>query len=374
MIAAWIFAGFWNLISLPTAFVGVRPMLRDQSPAVFIILIFPIVGLGLLVWAVRATLRYRRYGVSRLELATVPAPIGRSLRGTVHASGRLDPREGLRVSLTCVRRVTTGAGRSRSTSERVLWQEERHVPGRQTRTAEGMVTAVPIDFALPADGEPTDGSNPRDQVIWRLALSAEVPGVDYHSTFEVPVFRTAESAAAATADEPPVEAVPLAPYERPAASPIRVTRNQRGTEIEFPAGRNPGASAGLTAFLLIWLGATWATWHFGAPALFQLIFGAVGLLILWATLASWLGVSRVTADRGSVSVARGLLVPMREQRLDAAEIAEVTTKIGMQAGTTPYYDLTVVRNDGRRIPLGRSIRDKREADWLAATVREALRG
>ena len=44
-------------------------------------LLFPLVGIGLLVWAIRATLRYRRYGISLLELTTLPAPVGHALEG-----------------------------------------------------------------------------------------------------------------------------------------------------------------------------------------------------------------------------------------------------------------------------------------------------
>ena len=55
------------------------------------------------------------------------------------------------------------------------------------------------------------------------------------------------------------------------------------------------------------------------------------------------------------------------------QIADVTTKIGMQAGNTLYYDLMLVRQDGKRVPTGGGLRDKREAEWLAATMREALR-
>lgn len=350
MIAAWSFAGFWNLISLPTAFVGVRQALREESYGVLLVLIFPAVGIGLLVWAIRATIRFRRFGVSRLDLATVPAPVGRALRGTV---------------------VTTGAGKNRSTSERVLWQEEQRAPGRQTRSAEGMVTSIPVAFDLPADLEPCDSTNPRNQVVWRVSVSAEVPGVDYASTFEVPVFRTAESEAPPS--EPAAAPAGLEPFVQPATSRVRVIRNRRGTEIVFPAGRNPGVSAGLTVFLAIWLAAVWATVRFEAPLLLQLIFGAFGLLILWGTVASWLGVSRVTVGDGAVTVASGLLASMREHRFRAEDVAEVTTKIGMQAGSSPYYDLVLVRKDGKQVPAGRGLRDKREAEWLAATVRDALR-
>jgi hypothetical protein len=373
MVTAWLLAGFWNLISLPSAFFAVSQAFRDRSYGLLGVLIFPAVGLGLLAWAIHATLRFRRFGVSRLELSTIPVPISRSLRGTVVSTGALDARERLRVTLTCVRRVTTGSGKSRSTSERVLWQEEQHVEGRQTRSAEGMVTSIPVEFRVPSDAEPSDASNPRDQVVWRLAVTAEVPGVDYASTFEVPVFRTAES-------EEPTPATPMSPpappepYVQPASSRVQVTRNRRGTEIVFPAARNPSAAAGLTGFLALWLGAVWATVHFDAPLVFQLLFGVFGLFLLWATIALWLGVTRVTVGDGEVVVSSGLLAPFRERRLSAADVAEVVAKIGMQAGNRPYYDLVLVRKDGKQIPAGRGIRDKREAEWLAGTVREALRG
>jgi hypothetical protein len=56
-----------------------------------------------------------------------------------------------------------------------------------------------------------------------------------------------------------------------------------------------------------------------------------------------------------------------------SEIGEVVTRIGMQAGGTPYYDLVLVTRERRRVAAGRSIRDKREAEWLADTLRDALK-
>jgi hypothetical protein len=371
MSMAWIFAGFWNLISLPAAFFAVRQALRDQEYGVLFVLLFPAVGLGLLAWAIRSTIRFRRFGVSRFEPAALPFPIGRSLRGTVVATGALDLREEFLVTLTCLRRVTTGSGKNRSTSERVLWQEERRASARQTRGAEGTITSIPVAFDLPADGVPSDESNPRNRVIWRLAVSAEVPGVDYDSAFEVPVYRTAESETLRES-APSTDPVAVEPFVLPQTSRVQVTRNRRGTEILFPAGRNPGASAGLTAFLALWLGIVWALVHFDAPVVFQLIFGAVGLLLTWATVSLWLGVSRVTVSDGTVVVASGLLAPLRERRIPAADISEIKAGIGMQAGNTPYYDLVLVRKDGKRISVGRGVRDKREAEWLAQTVRVAL--
>ncbi|MEP6688058.1 MAG: hypothetical protein ABJC36_06890, partial [Gemmatimonadales bacterium] len=183
---AWALAILWNLISIPSAVLAVRAALHEGNRAALIALLFPIVGAGLLVWALRATLRRRRYGTSVLELGTLPAAVGHVLEGTVRTPAGLRPADGFRVVLSCIRRVTSGSGRNRSTSESILWQEERRTP------VSGL--GVPIAFALPPDAVPSDPGRGGDRTLWRLELSAEVPGVNYVSRFEVPVFRTAASA------------------------------------------------------------------------------------------------------------------------------------------------------------------------------------
>jgi hypothetical protein len=88
---------------------------------------------------------------------------------------------------------------------------------------------------------------------------------------------------------------------------------------------------------------------------------------------AWLKVTRVTVGDGRVTVASGVLGPNRERSLGAAEVAEVTTKIGAQAGGTAYYDVVLVTTAGKRVAAGGGIRAKREAEWLAATITSALR-
>jgi hypothetical protein len=178
---AWGFVALWNLVSLPAAYFGVRAALEEGNRAGLVALVFPVAGLALLVWAARISARVQRFGVSRLELETRPAAIGRSLSGTVLAPLPLTPANGFRVVLSCIRRVTTGSGDDRSTSERVLWQEEQQVPGRPSRTAQGTTTTVPVRFPIPPDALPCDDRNSRDTVLWRLEVSADVPGVDYAS-------------------------------------------------------------------------------------------------------------------------------------------------------------------------------------------------
>jgi hypothetical protein len=112
--------------------------------------------------------------------------------------------------------------------------------------------------------------------------------------------------------------------------------------------------------------------YFRAPVLFPIITGVLGVLILMGALDLWLEVSRVTADRGTLTWATGYLSPGGERTLQGSEIADVNASIGMQAGTTVYYDVAVVLKNGKKIKVGRSVRSKREAEWLAAKIRKAL--
>jgi hypothetical protein len=128
----------------------------------------------------------------------------------------------------------------------------------------------------------------------------------------------------------------------------------------------------LTLFSLLWGASIALMLYLKAPLLFPIVFGLFGLLLLIGMLQLWFEVSRVVAERGSVSVASGYLYPGREQTIASGEIAEITTRIGMQAGSRPYYDLMILSKRGKRIIAGRSIRNKREAEWLAVTLQQAL--
>ena len=371
LLGAWIMAALWNLVSLPSAFFAVRAAVYEGKTAAYVALLFPLVGVWLLARALQITLRYRKYGVSRFELSTIPGVIGHHLDGRVRATLDLQPAEGFRVALTCLRRITTRSGKSSSTSETILWQDERRVRGEQSRDYTGMGMNIPVSFALPPDAVASDASNPNNRVLWRLEISAGLPGVDYDSTFEVPVFRTAASEQPASAEERAGSEASLAAYHQPANSRIAVTARGGRTEILFPAARNLGAAAGLTVFTLIWWGTVGVQLYLHAPIIFPIVTAVFGLLLLFGAFELWLKVSKVTVGAGTVTVASGYLYPGRQRSLAAGEIAGVTADIGMQQGTTPYYNVVIRRKDGKKLTAGNSVRDKREAEWLAATIRNA---
>jgi hypothetical protein len=336
MWGSWAFAVLWNLVSIPAGYAGVRAALYEGNKVGMIALLFPLAGTGLLVWAIRTTIRFKNYGTSRFELSTRPGVIGHTISGSVRVPTLLEPTGGFYTTLTCVRRVTS-RGKDSSTTESILWQEERYIRGEPSRDASGMATRIPIAFRLPADAQPCDSSNPNDRVLWRLKVAASVPGVDYASVFEVPVFRTAASDRPLSDEEERQTHDQLIPsdYRQPAGSRIAVTTNLRGVDIYFPAARNLGAATGGTIFTALWMAIVWFLIHVKAPLLFPIVFGLFGLLLIYGTLQLWFGVSRVTVNASTVAVASGYISPGGEQAFMAGEISDISTTIGMQAGSTP---------------------------------------
>ena len=55
MWAAWGFALFWNAISGITPFIAYREIVENDNYLALVALVFPLVGIGLLVWAIRRT-------------------------------------------------------------------------------------------------------------------------------------------------------------------------------------------------------------------------------------------------------------------------------------------------------------------------------
>jgi hypothetical protein len=128
----------------------------------------------------------------------------------------------------------------------------------------------------------------------------------------------------------------------------------------------------MTVFMVIWWAALGLQLYLRAPIVFPIVTGVFGILIAVFALDLWLKVSRVIVDSGTLTVATGYLEPGRERKLTAAEVADVVAAIGMQAGKTVYYDVVIRRKDGKKTTAGHSVRDKREAEWLAAKIKEAL--
>jgi len=370
MVFTWAFALLWNLISIPLLIFLPEEIFTKGNTAALFGLLFPVVGAGLLVWAVRSTLKWFRFGSSVFKMSAIPGVIGGTLEGSIELSVPCHPTAGFRLTLTSVRRTTSGSGESRSTSETILWQDDRMVAALAPQ-APGIPTTIPVYFTIPFDCPPTDSADVSNSVVWRLDVNAEVPGVDFDAQFEVPVYRTARSSHDVTAVLPPDARAALS--TTPPEAVVVLPAASGGTEFYFPPARNAGVAATLTGFWLLWTGVVVVLLLADAPWIFPIVFGLIDLLLLVGVAQQWTGTSRIIIDAGDVTVRTAIAGIGRIRSLPCRNVTVVKPRISMQSGNTPYYSLIITTNAGREIPAGGSLRSKREAEWLAGEVLRLIR-
>lgn len=189
LVSIWVFAVLWCGASFPTAFLASKQADGNTGP-LLLAMLFPLVGVILVVVAVRMTMRKVKYGRSILHLSSVPLRLGSTVNFTLETRA-LTGAEKIDFKLTCVKEEARGSGKQRRIHRTTLWESSREVPGGFVADAP-TGSAVPVSFALPPDGDETQRINREDRVVWMLRASANVPGIDYSARFEVPVFSRGE--------------------------------------------------------------------------------------------------------------------------------------------------------------------------------------
>src|SRR5438552_3646935 len=166
-ITYWVICIFCNMVTLPVVAMLAPNMVRASDPRVFVLLGFSFMGLILLVNALRATIRHRRFGDTYFEFDALPFLPGQHVSGRIHLKFETRAEHGIDLKLSCVRKIVSGTGDSRSTTKVVLWQADQNVPAGAVQPGP-LGRAIPVDFSVPADSSVTDLDNPNDQVLWVL--------------------------------------------------------------------------------------------------------------------------------------------------------------------------------------------------------------
>ena len=370
MLFAWAFSILWNLISLPLLFVLPAEILEKENYPALLGLLFPLVGVGLLVWAIRETLEWKTFGQSLFRLNSTPGVIGGVLAGTVEVPASFEPDQVFDVTLSCINRKRTGSGKNSSTTETILWQEKLESV-RPLGQPAAMGSAIPVRFEIPYDCKQCDDTDPDDRILWQLGAHAAVPGVDYHGTFEVPVFRTAASRALSPGQDPG-EAPPTGYQPTPGAGISFDVSPTGGSVIAVAPARPAGATAAMAAFFLVWTAVIVLMVHLGAPFFFPLIFGLFDLLFFYGLLQLAFGRTRIVIEEGNVVLDNVLAGFSFRKIIPVDEIETVRPSIGMQSGKSVFYSILIARRGGKTSTLHVAIREKHDAEWLAAEVRRRI--
>jgi hypothetical protein len=387
-IGSWIAAIFCNLITLPFLFGMVPQLARIRDPRLFLLLGFNLVGAILLVNAVRASIRHRRFGNTYFEFDSLPYSLGERVGGRIHL--QLDTRveHGVDLRLSCVRRVVTSSGNNSSTNLITLWQADQNVPAGAIGPGP-IGRAIPVNFSIPVEAQITNHDNPRDQVLWMLHAQADVPGVDYSDDFELPVFKSASSLEA-TRDSQPSSFTSTNSFgvatarsddsgevAQPAHTKVVVSAGSGGTEFYFPALRNPGRAAMLFFFTFVWSAVVYMLYQKHAPIFFFIVFGLSDLLLVAGFLHATFGSARITVRSGEISTRTGIFGLGATRRIQVSDVASIVPVAAAQQGSSSsgsqLHAIRMRLKDGSKLTLADEIDSRQEERWVVSQI-ETLAG
>lgn len=386
-IGWWVATVLVNMISLPASLAALPRALAGRDPKYLVPAAFEILGLIVLAGAIRATLRFERFGKTYFEINSLPFYPGGHVVGAIHLQMSASAAHGVDLNLSCVRRIVTGSGNNRSTQVVPLWEDSKNVP--QAAFGRGPLdTIIPVDFAIPADAYQTNQDNPSDQVVWVLKARADVPGVDYSDQFEVPVFKTSRSAAAAPAAPDSATGVlggfsrasTITPGETSAEVPepadhrVAVRDLPDGLEFYFRPARNM-ARAALIVSLAIGLSALfYALLHMDreAPKFAFAIVGLLDFFLILAAIHTALSSTRIFVGNGTISWRRSILgIPCSSRQIQISEVDTIVPVTSIQqAGSSggTLYSLRLKTKDGKNYSLVDEIASRQEARWIVSQM------
>jgi len=401
----------WSFLALALSAPAVLAIPHEWQKgnyAILVALLFPAVALGLLGYTFKLWRSHRRFGDCFFEPAQTPIPLGGVLEGMIETGKPLKLEHELNLKFSCIRRVVTGSGKSRSTNEYALWQDEKIYSERANLPdLEAGHTGIPVHFKLP-DDQPECYSRGDESVFWRLEAKSKLRGPDFRVAFDLPVFKiagaeTVDETEAPDSDPTAALQAPIEEVRRDEKSRIKVSDGPNGREFYFPPARNIGTALFTTLAMFLFNGLALLLHHLSAPVIFPIVFGLVGILFILGTFSVWFKSSRMTIDSTSVRLTNNWLLFSRTRQFPAGDVARFATKAGMQSGAKVFSDIRLVPrgsdekfaaekanfqdpNNANQLMMARfreaagpsgvtvasSIASVAEADWLVAEMNKAL--
>lgn len=359
-------------------FVAWGELMKGKEPLLWLMLIFPFLGLIMVVQALVATARFLRYGRPVLRLDSAPCLLGGEIRGTVEFRARRLPSfqsAELELQERHLERVRTTKG-SRS-QYRAVWSLRVPVELRQGGNS------VPLALPIPSDGSQTD-SDSFESVSWRVRLRAETEGADLNVVFELPVLAgpggdpgqtkaTIEEAAARDVADEGESAM----IERLRREGVALLRHPAGLELCVrPLGLRRVGFAIMSLIMLAlpvgyWLVALRNQQSLGRWVGFG-VFAALAALVFIPTMTKSY---RLLAGTRGLRIVRRILGLRSVWQVPYEAIESIQPHSSMSTsdanGTVHYYDLKILWRAGeasRNVHLGLGITDKALAQALAQSL------
>ena len=364
MWGAWAFTILWNAISIAMPFLAYREISENGNWIALIALLFPLVGISLLAWAIRRTMEWRRFGPAPVTLDPFPGSIGGHVGGTIDLNLPFDPNAKFELTLTNIHSYMSGSGKNRSRKEKAEWQDRilAHAePG-------GKGTRLTFRFDVPEALHASDAEQEDSYHQWRLNLGAELPGADLDRAYEIPVYATGMQSRflSSRAVENARRAQGMLD-DQSVRKLVNLDYGAVGKRMVYPMGRYLSSSIGGFLVGVIFAGAGWYLITEEGQRVFGGIFGGVGALIAVWCLYMILNSLEVTqTSTGIMTVRRLLGIPIKRTELRSDAIVELTkhTNFQTQSGGKHiiYYKIHAIDRDGNKHIVGEGFKGESQAD------------
>ncbi len=374
VLVLWAFAIIWNVVSL-VVWLQIPELLNraGRDPVIYVVFLFPLTGIYLVFYALKASRERYRFGQTPLVLDPFPGSIAGHLGGGIETNIPYTGQIKNQITAQCIYSYVTGTGKNRSRSESVRWQNRGSCHLDQSACG----TLFKFRFDLPDDlPESEIDRSTKNYHFWRILLEAEAPAGKLSRYFIVPVYKTAQRSQflrAATEDHHSTLAEAEAGINL--VADIRPLHN--GIEVWYAPFQRPAQGISMLLFGLFFSGGGLFAGYLGAPLFFPIVFSIVGGFILLAGL-HYLGKAllvRVTTE--GIETKRFLFgISISGKRIDNENFAsfDIRQKGSMQSGgkTTILYNLIALSRDGQEITVAERHTSRPEIALMAEKFNAAL--
>ena len=380
MYFMWLFAIVWSAGTSPLLFV-LGDELKQENYAALLGLLFPLVGIFLLKKAWDQTREWRRFGVIELEMDPFPGAIGGHVGGRLLIEGTYQGDSQYNIELACVHSYVSGGGKNRSRRESILWSENGAAHATMAASPAGMGTRLDFRFDVPDNLPESDVRQSGDYYLWRISLTADIPGANLDRDYSIPVFRTKSRSSSvqhdvsgqaakmrAKAAQASQMALNSGQLDQTAlARSVRFSEHGGVSRFYYPMFRNKALA--LFAFIFA-AGFGFASYSmisgFGGDAMgiivmiFSIPFAIVALLAATAAIYLPLNNLRVVIGKGTLQVTRRLfIVPIRRHRLATYEVTRLEVKRSGSTGQgrrrVTHFKISAHTKDKNKITIAEDI-------------------
>lgn len=366
LIAIGFFAFIWNAIS-STVFFAIADELEKGNYAILFALLFPIVGLVLIIYFVVLLLRWRRFGNIPLTLNPWPGAIGGHVGGEVKLPLSYASKPIISATLSCLHCRYTGTGKNRKMTESVHWQKEGIA--EIAPAAHGIYAR--FKFEVPKDLPASEIAND-NYYKWTLSLTAPLPGADLNASYDIPVFATGEQSTLSTAVS---HAHPelAAQNEQQLLALANIQPLGDGVALDFGYFRRAGLNTVGIIFGGIFAGAGLFIGHDGAPFFMAAIFTFLGAVIMLGSLYALLNRYHVKVGARGIYTERyiaGLLTKKRTIVRSNIEHLVLDKNGSAQSGSkhVEYFVINALLKDGKKVRIAESLTGRGPAEQALAQI------